>query len=120
MFLSHKQTKSTRLMAPRAQKGRKVCFYLVVHHAALVQHVGISAFRKLHRPVEVTQRPHHMPHGGAGLSSSLPAVGLQRVGLQRTRTQTILGETCQVTPQVLASKVLLVLGSLAQKACPKP
>lgn len=59
---------------------------LVVHHAALVQHVGIPAFKKLHGTVEVAQRTRGMPHGRAGLSSSLPAVGLQRGGLQRRRT----------------------------------
>lgn len=56
--------------------------HLVVHHAALVQNVWVSAVEKLDRSIEVAQRPDGVPQRRPCLPSSLPAIRLQRIGLR--------------------------------------
>lgn len=56
----------------------------MVHHAALMQNIGIPAVEKLYGSIEVTQGAHRVPQSRPRLSSSFPAVRLKWVGLHHT------------------------------------
>lgn len=87
--LSSNQHSPPKMAATNAQSTQQNTYlvdatpsHLVVHHAALVEDVGISALEQLHSSIKVAQRPHGVSHRGACLPSALPAVRLEWVGLQ--------------------------------------
>lgn len=92
--------------------------HLVVHHPALVQHIGISTVEKFHRSVEVAQRPNGVTQSSSCLPSPLPTIRLEWISLHECEHEKNNGCSCQAGSKrkqgiIAQAKQSLVIGNNA-------